>query len=215
MKRIYTSIFLLVALSLLFQHCNRDEENVTPVITNEGLTTVRLHLVNNTNAADTLTAQWEQLLDNNGRPLPVNVSKAKLVLKANQVYTGTMMILDKSQKPAGDVTQEVKDRSVYHILFYQPLPATGALVIPHSIQELYPEPIPSPLPAGGALNLTVESTDKDPNNLPIGLATRWTTGAASNGWVQVVLRHQPAGKDGTYTPGSTDMNVGFGVEIAP
>lgn len=62
-------------------------------------------------------------------------------------------------------------------------------------------------------NVTVLSTDKDDNNLPIGLETKWTTGGSSSGSVNIVLRHQPGVKDGTETPGDTDVDIVFPVLI--
>jgi hypothetical protein len=62
-------------------------------------------------------------------------------------------------------------------------------------------------------NINVTITDKDGNNLPVGLESLWTTGAASSGAINVVLRHQPGVKDGTETPGDTDIDVVFPVNI--
>jgi hypothetical protein len=49
--------------------------------------------------------------------------------------------------------------------------------------------------------------------LQIGLTDNFVTGAASNGWLRVVLRHQPNVKNGTYDPGSTDFDVNYKVNI--
>ena len=62
-------------------------------------------------------------------------------------------------------------------------------------------------------NLSVEATDKDDNNFPIGVESRWVTGAASNGSVNILLRHQPGVKDGNETPGDTDVDVVFPINI--
>jgi hypothetical protein len=62
-------------------------------------------------------------------------------------------------------------------------------------------------------NLSVEATDKDDNNFPIGVESRWVTGAASIGSVNILLRHQPGVKDGSETPGDTDVDVTFPVNI--
>jgi hypothetical protein len=61
----------------------------------------------------------------------------------------------------------------------------------------------------------VTSTDVDSNNPPlrIGLSDKFVTGAASNGILRVVLRHQPNAKNGTYDPGSTDLDVTYAVNI--
>ncbi len=62
-------------------------------------------------------------------------------------------------------------------------------------------------------NISVQTTDKDDNNLPIGIETKWTSGSASTGSVNVVLRHQPGVKDGTETPGDTDVDITLPVKI--
>ena len=62
-------------------------------------------------------------------------------------------------------------------------------------------------------NVTIEATDSD-GTFPVGLSSDWTTGAASSGMVILTLRHQPDGeKDGTCTPGDTDVEVTFNIEI--
>lgn len=211
--RLLSAGVLLAALG----GCDKSEEVVAPTIANEALTTTILTLTNTANSADVATAQWEQLLDNKGQPLPVDVSKATLALKANATYTGQLGILDKSQTPVFDVGKEISEsRANYHHVFYQPLPTAGTYVIPAPTgSDTYPTPIPTPLPSTTPLNLTVTTTDLDSNNppLPLGFKTSFKTGAAGTGYLRVVLRHQPNSKDGTYAPGSTDLDVGFNVRI--
>ena len=199
--------------------CSKDEQVVAPTVANEALTTTILTLTNTANPADVQTATWEQLLDSKGNPLTPDVSKATLNLLANASYTGQLGILDKSQTPTFDVGNEIAtQRANYHHVFYQPLPTGQALVIPAPTgvgADTYPSPIPTPLPAGPPLNLTVTTTDVDTNTpaLPLGFKTTFKTGAASTGYLRVVLRHQPNVKDGTFAPGSTDLDVGFKVSI--
>jgi hypothetical protein len=217
--KIKNLILIPAALAILVWACNKDEKIVAPNVDNEALTTVQLHLVNAANTADSTSAQWEDLLDNNGNPLPVDTTKAHLTLKANVTYNAKIIILDKTQVPVQDVTEEIKARENYHLFFYQPLPTNLPLVIPNSYpsnpNDLYPPPIPTPIPAGPALNLTVTITDHDtnPQMYPVGLQTQMVTGAAGKGWLRVVLRHQPNAKNGTYAPGSTDLDTGFSVGI--
>ncbi len=53
-------------------------------------------------------------------------------------------------------------------------------------------------------------TDKDINNLEIGLRSKWITGTASNGTTQIVLRHQPDNtKNGNCNIGSSDIDLTF------
>ena len=210
--RIYLNT--LVATSLLIG-CGHKEQVIAPNIDNEHLTTIQLQLTNQADAGDVQTATWEQLVDVNGKPLPTDVSKANVALKKNAMYKATLLILDKSQNPVVDQTVEIKERANIHLFFFQPLPTASALVIPTASGELYPEPIPTPIPNGAPLNLTASITDKDTNNppLPLGLETIFTTGNASTGWLRIVLRHQPSGKDGTFAPGDTDLDVGYTVII--
>lgn len=207
----------IAALLALAAGCNKSEEVVAPTIANEALTTTILTLTNTANPADVVTAQWEQLLDNKGQPLPVDVSKANITLKANATYTGQLGILDKSQSPTFDVGAEISgSRANYHHVFYQPLPTAGSYVIPAPTgSDTYPAPIPTPLTSTTPLNLTVTTTDFDTNSppLPLGFKISFKTGAASTGYLRVVLRHQPNVKDGTFAPGSTDLDVGFTVSI--
>ncbi|MBL7779435.1 MAG: hypothetical protein JNK66_14235 [Chitinophagales bacterium] len=62
-------------------------------------------------------------------------------------------------------------------------------------------------------NLAVNATDKDDNNLPVGVESKWITGSTSVGQVNVVLRHQPGTKNGTETPGDTDVDITFPLQI--
>ncbi|AYB35787.1 hypothetical protein D4L85_31590 [Chryseolinea soli] len=205
--------------ALVVFSCNKDEQVVAPTIANEALTTVQLQLINTADASDKPTAQWEQLLDNNGNPLPVDVSQANLTLKANATYTAKIVLLDKTQSPVFVVSDEIKERANYHLFFFQPLPTSQPLVIPNSYpddkNDVYPEPIPTPIPAGSALNLTIAITDHDinPQQYPVGLESNFAAGAAGTGWLRIVMRHQPNVKNGTYAPGSTDLDVGFTVTI--
>jgi len=207
---------LLATLGLA--SCNKDEEVVSPSVANEAITTMTLTVTNAASATDTQTATWEQLLDAKGEPVATgpNVSQANLTLKPNTTYNVTVGLLDKTQTPTFDVGAEIKQRANIHSFFFQPLPTTQALVIPAPTgSDTYPLPIPTPLPTGNPLNLTVTRTDRDTNTtpLPVGLTDTFVTGAASSGYLRVVLRHQPNVKDGTYAPGSTDFDAGFKVAI--
>ena len=68
--------------------------------------------------------------------------------------------------------------------------------------------------------MTVNYTDEDSNENPIGIATSVETGAASNGTLTIVLRHEPikaaenvATGDITNAGGETDIEVQFDIVI--
>ena len=91
-----------------------------------------------------------------------------LNLKANSTYHVSVLFLDETKHPAGNVTDDIYDRRNYHLICFE---VTGA-------------------------NLTATRTDLDTNNppLPIGLQDDFTTGAAGIGTLNVQLRHQPNAK---------------------
>src|SRR6185436_19506436 len=125
----------------------------------------------------------------------------------------SVVLTDQSQSPPLLVSEQVKLRSTVHLFFYQPLPVSGQMTIPVSEDEPYPQPIPTPVPPGSPLELSVTINDADTNvpPLPQGLDLIFQTGGSGSGWLRMVLRHQPGVKDGTFEPGTTDLDVGFNV----
>lgn len=107
-------------------------------------------------------------------------------LAANKTYAGVITLLNETETPAGDITAEVKEEADDHLFCFTVANA----------------------------NLTVIATDKDSNNLPIGIETSWVTGAAGTGTIKVVLRHQPGVKTGNCPgTGDSDIEVDFDVTI--
>jgi hypothetical protein len=56
--------------------------------------------------------------------------------------------------------------------------------------------------------LEITYTDSD-GKYPIGLSTEWKAKKKSSGLVRIALKHQPKKKDGTCSPGETDVDVTF------
>lgn len=103
-----------------------------------------------------------------------------LILGDNTVYYGDITFLNESETPSEDITSEILEEAAEHIICYD---ASG--------------------------NITVARTDSD-GSYEIGLTTLWTVGAiAAKDSVSVSLKHQPDEKDGTCTPGETDVEVQF------
>jgi hypothetical protein len=61
--------------------------------------------------------------------------------------------------------------------------------------------------------IAVRIQDKDSKGLPLGLMSSWATSDSTNGWLRMILRHQPGTKNGTETPGSTDFEADFPVVV--
>ncbi|RYY45400.1 MAG: hypothetical protein EOO06_16595 [Chitinophagaceae bacterium] len=85
-------------------------------------------------------------------------------LAPNTTYTVSMELFNSTTSPAENITAEILAEREAHRLYY--IPSSGA-----------------PLTIGGF--------DLDANNVPLGLTSEWTTGAASSGTVTITLRHYP------------------------
>jgi hypothetical protein len=116
-------------------------------------------------------------------------TSATLTLKPNTPYTARVLLSNKTTTPVTDVSKAILDEANDHFFTFT---ATGA-------------------------NLTVNITDRDtkpaPGPFPIGLTSDMVTGAASTGSLRVILKHQPGAKNGTFAPGTTDLDVTFPVVI--
>ncbi|MFC0185169.1 hypothetical protein SAMN04515674_112103 [Pseudarcicella hirudinis] len=112
-------------------------------------------------------------------------------LQPNKTYSYSIEILDESKTPVDDITAGIKEEKDMHLFVFKPNPASL---------------------------IAFTDLDKDSRNLPVGLTATVKTGAAGTGKLQVILRHQPPVngkpvKDGTETPGSTDMDITLNVEV--
>lgn len=108
-----------------------------------------------------------------------------LKLKSNSTYLVSVLLLDESKSPVDTISNEVEEEGVDHQFFFN------------------------------ATNVSVQTTyeDQDANGDPIGLLSKWKTGAAGNGSVMVVLKHQPGEKNGSQASGETDVEVSFPTQI--
>lgn len=210
-------LFTVIAFcsTICMDGCNKSASITTPAPPgNEFLTTVKLVYVNSSNASDSGHAIWRQL-DPNGAALP-DTSLAFLNLKANSTYNVNVVLLDETKSPPDIVSDEVKVRENYHLFFFQPTPTSASNLVISNTTPYIPTSDGTVTNATGPyLNLAVNRTDLDTNTPPlqIGLTDNFVTGAASNGWLRVVLRHQPNAKNGTYDPGSTDLDMNYKITI--
>jgi hypothetical protein len=206
---------LFIGALLFVAGCNKKESTITVAPpSNEFLTTVELKLRNTANSNDTLLAIWRQL-DPTGATNP-DTSRAILNLKANATYSAQVILLDETETPAVVVSDEIKDRVNYHLFYFQPTPISASnLIIGNTSTDIPVSDGTVTSATGPYLNLVVSRTDLDNNNPPlqVGLTDNFVTGVTSNGWLRVVLRHQPNVKNGTFDPGSTDLDVNFKVNI--
>jgi hypothetical protein len=180
----FSSKFMYLGLcSTLLVASCKTGEDVEPE-ENEFISTVQLEV---TEGMNTQKFTWKDL-DGEGGNAPVI---QKVTLAPGKTYSMKVSFLNETVSPVEDITKEVKEEADEHLVVFTVSPA-------------------------GLVSVNV--TDRDAKNLPIGIESRVTTTTAGSGELRVVLRHQPpvngvATKDGTATPGSTDVDVVFPIEI--
>lgn len=184
MKYVKNQVIWLACIALLAGACSKDEQNVAPTDDNEAITTASLTLTNKATPTESVTATIENL------NTTADFSKATLNLKANTTYTGVIGLLDKTKTPVLDATEEIREKANEHLFVYTPTPSNLLTV-----------------------TLTDRDTNPSPGPYPIGLTIEVKTGAAGSGKLNVVLRHQPNVKNGTATPGSSDLDTNFPVVV--
>ncbi|HET6255412.1 MAG TPA: hypothetical protein VFE32_15135 [Puia sp.] len=228
---------MIVLFSLSLSGCSKSASTTTPSFPgNEFLTTVQLQLTNTSDPTDVQLASSTQIspYTHTYQSDSIYNSNAFLHLKANSTYSGKVIILDQTQSPAAVISDEILARENYHLFFFQPSPILASNIIISNTTTNIPQadwltgqPASDTTAFGisvnelvaataaDALNLTVSRTDEDTNKPPlqVGLNDNFVTGAASQGILRVVLRHQPNAKNGTYDPGSTDFDVTYAVTV--
>ncbi|MBU2948420.1 type 1 periplasmic binding fold superfamily protein [Zobellia uliginosa] len=185
MKKIKLFSALVLAGSL-FVACSDDDDS-TPEIVNEEeiITTVTVTLSPEDDGTD-VTLQLQDL-DGDGSGEQVYTVSGSLV--ANMVYDGSIVLLNETESPAEDITEEVEEESDEHQFFYT---------------------------VESGLDLTTEYANFDGDGNPLGTEFTLTTGEASSGTLTFTLRHEPTKpNDGTLADagGETDVEAMFSVEI--
>jgi len=172
----------LLAAGLLTFSCSNDDDNPEAVDEEEVITTMNITL---TAASGNITLQSKDLDGDGPNPPVIDISGNLL---ANTTYSGSIELLNETETPAENITEEVKEEDEEHQFFFS---------------------------AGGAVT-AVDYTDQDGNGNPVGIEFTVTTGDAGNGTLQVTLRHEPKKpNDGSLTDagGETDIAQSFSVVV--
>ncbi len=178
-------ISLLFSSSLFFTSC--DPEVIDPPVDPELITTLNYTLT--PMGGGTAVMLSFQDIDGDGGNAPIITDG---VLAANQTYTGAIELLNESESPAENITEEIEAEDDEHQFFYQT-----------SVSDL-----------------SLVYTDQDGNGNPIGLTTTLTTGDAASGNLTIILRHQPdksasevSNGDISNAGGETDIEVTFPISV--
>lgn len=186
MKTIKTLSLIFASILVLgLTSCSSDDDNTTPQPVNEEevITTLILTLTSNGNPTVTMTSDDP---DGDGpNDLVITVSGD---LVAGASYQGTVQVLNRTEDPAENITEEVEEEDDEHQFFF--------------------------FVNGVDLATTYENFDGDGN--PLGTEITVDAGAASSGTYLVVLRHEPKKpNDGSLADagGETDLEVTFPVTV--
>ena len=185
MKNIKFLTLALISI-LSFNACSSDDDTLpTPVNEEEIITTVNVTLTPQGTEGTVITLQ-KQDLDGDGPNAPTFNVSGDLI--AGVIYDGTIELLNETDNPAEDITEEVEEESDDHQFFYT---------------------------LNGGLDLTTTYTnfDNDGNNL--GTEFILEAGAVSNGTLTFTLRHEPTKPNTGLSDagGETDVEATFSLNI--
>lgn len=182
-------IFSVIVISSVFYSCkdkDKDPSNPAPINPQELITTVKLTLTDASDSNNTFTVQWKDT-DGPGALAPVIDT---LVLDTTKTYTAVVSVLDETKSPVDDITTEIKEEAESHQFFYT-------------------------LSSNLTGRVSITRTDKDLNNLPVGLELQLSTtaGTSAQGTLNVVLSHYD-GVPKTASPSAeSDIDITFPVRL--
>ena len=177
--------FLALMSIMALTSCEKDDPVIPPE--EELITTLTYTLSPAGGGADVVLSFVD--LDGDGGNAPEITGGT---LSANETYTGSIILLNESEAPTEDITQEIREEDDAHQFFFQ-TDISGLII-------------------------TYDDQDADGN--PVGLTTSLTTGDSSNGTLSIILRHEPDKSgtgvaDGVITNagGETDIEVTFNIDV--
>ena len=182
-------IFSVIVISSVFYSCkdkDKDPSNPAPINPQELITTVKLTLTDASDSNNTFTVQWKDA-DGPGALAPVIDT---LVLDTSKTYNAVVSVLDETKSPVDDITTEIKEEAESHQFFYT-------------------------LSSNLTGRVSITRTDKDLNNLPVGLELQLSTtaGTSAQGTLNVVLSHYD-GVPKTASPSAeSDIDITFPVRL--
>ncbi len=108
-----------------------------------------------------------------------------IFLLNNKTYFSTLYFLDESGTKSDTINHEILEEAHEHLIVF----------------------------STNFSGMFIQILDKDNNNLPLGLFSKWKTLSTGNFKLKISLKHQPDIKDGSPEKGETDAEVDFNVKI--
>ena len=180
MKFLSTVIF---ASALIFSCSSDDDSTPEPVLEEEVITTMTITLTADGQADVILQTQD---LDGDGPNLPVVTVSGDL--SENTMYSGSIVLLNETEDPAENITEEIEEEALEHQFFYT---------------------------IGNGLNAETDYNDADSDGNPIGLDFVLSTNSVSSGSITFTLRHEPTKPNMGIEDagGETDIEATFDIAI--
>lgn len=184
MKQIQTIQLLLLSLLILtFSACIDDEPKPNNPPTNDSELITTLKIILTDSSDNSVKTFVFRDTDGDGGNNPTKFDT--IVLDASRTYSVSILLLDESKTDIDTISNEVLEEADEHLFVFTP----------------------------SGVNLNIKITDMDSKGFPIGLLSKWKTGAVSNGNITIALKHQPGVKDGSSIPGETDIEIAFPIRI--
>jgi hypothetical protein len=180
-------LLALGAMTILsIQACKKDKDEVaTPAPPANESEVITTLRITFTDSANTADVRTAEFRDPDG-PGGVAYDRFDTIrLDSNRTYFATILLLNETASPVDTISNEVLEEADDHLFCFTP--------------------------SGTSATITV--TDRDGNNLPIGLQSTWRTTSAGSGAMTVSLHHQPGIKNGDCALGETDVEVRFVTKI--
>jgi hypothetical protein len=210
MKTIIKSTFLLgMMLMLLGTSCRKKKNDPAPQDPTptpnpqEVITTFKLMLTDS--ATSTVYTYFYKDPDGDGGQAAFygpgttstsTQSDSVFTLSPNTTYYAEILLLDETKNPVDTISNEVEEEGADHMFFFNSTNPTGS---PYMVTL-----------AGSGIKITYTDLDAGSPQRGIGLQSRWRTyGIAAKSPVNIILKHQPGVKNGTASPGDTDVDVTF------
>lgn len=194
------SVYTLLAASVFFTACKKDDDVPAPENELEVITDVKLIFTNTGDANDVVTARAQ---DPDGAGVKELAILDEINLGVGKTYTLTFEVLNNLETPGEDIGKEIKEEDDEHQLFFSF--DNNAFANPTGNGNIDK--------ASDAINYN----DKDGKGNPLGLSTTWTTSSTqlTGGTFTAKLQHQPKVKTATSgaNDGDTDFELKFVLNI--
>ncbi len=176
---------LVLFTGLLYTACSNDDDNTPDPVNEEEVITTLTATLTPDGGGTTITLQTRDL-DGDGPNAPeVTVSGN---LATGVTYNGSIVLLNETETPAENITEEVMEEAEEHQFFYT---------------------------TGGGLEVTTVYVDMDSDGNPLGTEFTLTAGNPSSGTLTFTLRHEPTKPNTGLSDagGETDIAATFNVTV--